>query len=139
MPISRAIPEALNALIQVQPLLEPLPETMRSALIADSSVISFNKDEVLIEENEPNHFLYLLLKGSATVIMNGTSAGELEAGDIAGEISAIGMSPPIASVIADSELEAIAFPVESIIKAAREHAEFGERLRKAAVRRVSGR
>jgi len=138
MSVSKPIPDALSTLVTVQPLLDPLPEEMRSALIAESSIMSFNAGELLIEENEPNHFLYLLLKGSATAIMNGTSAGRLEAGDIAGEISAIGMSPPIASVIADSDLEAIAFPVESIIKAAREHAEFGERLRKAAIRRISG-
>jgi len=138
MPVSKPIPDALNALITVQPLLAPLPQEMRDVLIADSSVISFNRGEVLIEENKPNHFLYLLLKGNATAIMNGTSAGVLEAGDIAGEISAIGMSPPIASVIADSELETVAFPIESIIKMARKHTEFGERLRKAAIRRISG-
>jgi len=138
MPASKPIPKELNALIEVQPLLAPLPQEMREALIADSTVMSFNAGELLIEENKPNHFLYLLLKGSASAIMNGTLAGELEAGDIAGEISAIGMSPPIANVIADSNLEAVAFPVESIIKMAREHAEFGERLRRAAIRRVSG-
>ena len=138
MPASKPIPKELNALIEVQPLLAPLPQGAREKLIADSTVMSFNAGELLIEENEPNHFLYLLLKGSASAIMNGTVAGGLEAGDVAGEISAIGMSPPIANVIADSELEAVAFPVESIIKMAREHPEFGERLRRAAIRRVSG-
>ncbi|MCF7822500.1 MAG: cyclic nucleotide-binding domain-containing protein, partial [Mariprofundaceae bacterium] len=137
MPVSKPIPKELNALIEVQPLLAPLPQDAREKLIADSSVMSFNAGELLIEEDEPNYFLYLLLKGQASAIMNGTQAGELEAGDIAGEISAIGLSPPIASVIADSDLEAIAFPVESIIGAAREHAEFGERLRRAAIKRVS--
>ena len=138
MPVSKPIPKELNALIEVQPLLVPLPQDAREKLIAESTVMSFNAGELLIEENEPNHFLYLLLKGRASAIMNGTVAGELEAGDVAGEISAIGMSPPIANVIAESNLEAIAFPVEFIIKAAREHAEFGERLRKAAIRRISG-
>ena len=138
MPVSKPIPKELNALIEVQPLLDPLPQAAKKRLIAESCVMSFNTGELLIEENEPNHFLFLLLKGSASAIMNGTVAGELEAGDIAGEISAIGMSPPIANVVADSNLQAVAFPVESIIKAAREHAEFGERLRKAAIRRVSG-
>lgn len=138
MPVSKPIPKELNTLIEVQPLLTPLPQDAREKLIADSSVMSFSAGELLIEENEPNHFLYLLLKGHASAIMNGTLAGELEAGDVAGEISAIGMSPPVASVIAKSEMEAIAFPVESIIKMAREHAEFGERLKRAAIRRISG-
>ena len=138
MPARKPIPEALIALIAAQPLLAPLPQGVREDLIAESAVMSFNGGELLIEENEPNHYLYLLLKGHATAIMNGTRAGELEAGDIAGEISAIGMSPPIASVIADSDLEAVAFPVASIIRATREHAEFGEKLRRAAIRRVSG-
>ncbi len=138
MPDSKPIPKELNALIEVQPLLAPLPQEVREKLIAESQVMRFNTGELLIEEDKPNHFLYLLLKGRASAIMNGTPVGELEAGDIAGEISAIGMSPPIANVIAESDMEAVAFPVESITKTAREHAEFGERLRRAAIRRVSG-
>lgn len=138
MPVSKPIPKALNTLIAVQPLLDALPQDARDKLIAESSLMDFKSGELLIEENESNHFLYLLLKGCATASMNGTPVGDLEAGDIAGEISAIGLSPPIANVIADSELQAVAFPVESIIRTAREHKEFGERLRRAAIKRVSG-
>ncbi|MDX8404441.1 MAG: cyclic nucleotide-binding domain-containing protein [Mariprofundaceae bacterium] len=138
MPVSKPIPKALNALIAVQPVLAPLPQKAREKLIEESTLMDFDNGELLIEENESNQFLYLLLKGCATAIMNGTPVGVLEAGDIAGEISVIGMSPPIANVIAESELQAVAFPIESIIQATREHGEFGERLRKAAIRRISG-
>jgi len=138
MPVSKPIPKELNALITVQPILAALPENARKKLIEESSIMGFSEGDFLIQEDEPNHFLYLLLKGRAKAMMNGTQAGELEAGDIAGEISAIGMSPPIASVIATSGLEAVAFPVASVISAAREHAEFGERLRRAAIIRITG-
>ncbi len=138
MPTSKPIPKELYALIGEQPLLTVLPTDIRNRLIADASLMMFAGGEVLIHENEPNTFLFLMLKGEATAIMNATPAGKLEAGDVAGEISAIGISPPIATVIADTEVNAIAFPATSIIRTAQTHAAFANCLRKAAFRRVSG-
>lgn len=138
MPTRKPIPKKLHTLISEHPLFSALPTTSRDQLIAGASLTIFEGGEALINENEPNATLFLLLKGEATVIMNDTPAGKLIAGDVAGEISAIGMSPPIASVIADNEVETIAFPSESIIRATQSHSEFANQLRKAAFKRVSG-
>ncbi len=137
MPVSKPVPEALNTLITVQPLFSSLPQNAREQLISDSTLIRFSAGERLIEEDKKNNFLYLILKGKATAMMNGTAAGYLEAGDVAGEISAIGISPPIASIIADTELETVAFPAEAIVQASQSYAEFASLLRKAAFKRVS--
>lgn len=132
------IPAELHALIAAQPLFEPLPKDALDQLIADGELMTFASGEQLIEENTPNEILFLLLKGAATATINETPVGQLEPGDIAGEISTAGISPPIASVIADTDIEAVAFPVESVIRMADEHPDFGRCLRDAAFHRVSG-
>lgn len=139
MPTSRVIPDELVALINVQPILESLPQAARDQLISSASMMLFDQGEVMILEDEENGFLYLLLKGEAEAEMNGTVAGCLEAGDIAGEISISGISPPIASLTALTKVEAVAFPVESIAEAVRNHPEFGQQLKSAAIRRITGR
>ena len=138
MPNKKPIPKELNPLITVQPLLEALSESAREQLINESTMISFEPVELLIQEDEENLQLYFILKGEAKVKMNGTVVGELEAGDVAGEISISGISPPIATVIAETNVEVIAFPADSMSRTIEKHPEFGRRLRQAAIKRISG-
>ena len=60
------------------------------------------------------------------------------AGDVAGEISISGISPPIATVTAETDVEVIAFPSESMNRCIEKHPEFGRRLRESAIRRIAG-
>jgi len=139
MPQSRPIPDELFALIEVQPIMEGLPRSARDLLIAEATLMLFDKGETMIREDEENGFLFLLLKGEAEAVMNGTVAGRLEAGDIAGEISVSGISPPIASLTAVDRVEAVAFPVATISAVIGFHPEFGQRLKSAAISRITGR
>ena len=139
MPEIRPIPTELVALIEVQPVLKELPQSARRKLISEASLMTFTKNVAMIEEDKKNGFLFLLLKGEAVAIMNGTEAGALEAGDIAGEISMSGISPPIASVITRSEVEAVAFPSSAIAQAILENPEFGRSLKQGAIQRIIGR
>lgn len=132
------IPEELHSLIAAQPLFEPLPEEALAELIAEGQLMRFDSGESMIEENTSNEVLFLLLKGTATAIISETPVGRLEPGDIAGEISTAGISPPIASVVAETDVEAVAFPVDAVARIAETDAGFGKRLRDAAFRRVSG-
>lgn len=138
MPESKPIPKELIALIQVQPILQSLPQNSRDELIGKASLMTFGAGETMIREDVENGFLFLLLKGEAIAVMNGTEAGRLEAGDVAGEISVSGISPPIATLTADGVVEAIAFPLAAIDATVRENPEFGRRLRHAAIRRITG-
>jgi len=139
MPEIKSIPTELITLIEVQPVLKELPPSARRKLISEASLMTFTKDVAMIEEDKKNGFLFLLLNGEAVAIMNGTEAGILEAGDIAGEISMSGISPPIASVITRSEVESVAFPSSAIAQAILEHPEFGRSLKQDAIRRITGR
>lgn len=139
MPERKAVPDQLFTLIDVQPILEGLPRSARDLLIAEASLMVFDKGETMIREDEENGFLFLLLKGEAEAVMNGTVVGRLEAGDIAGEISISGISPPIASLMAVDKVEAVAFPVFAIAAVVDFHPEFGQRLKSAAINRITGR
>lgn len=139
MPEIRPIPTELVALVEVQPVLNKLPQSARRKLIAEASLMTFSEGVAMIEEDKKNGFLFLLLKGKAVAIMNGTEAGVLEAGDIAGEISMSGISPPIASVITLGSVESVAFPSSAIAQAIADHPEFGSSLKQDAIRRITGR
>lgn len=138
MPNKKPVPKELNLLIAVQPLLEALSEAAREQLIREATMIAFEPGELLIQEGEENLQLYLILKGEATVEMNGTIVGQIEPGDVAGEISISGISPPIATVSANSAVEVVAFPADSMNRSMEQHPEFGRRLREAAIKRISG-
>ena len=118
------------------PLFQLLPQNIRTDLFAKGKQVSFQKGETLIHENEFNESLYLLTKGSAKVVMNGTEVASLVAGDIAGEISSAGLSPPIADVIAESELEALALPIDLVNDISMNHPEFAAKMRDIGMRRV---
>lgn len=126
------------SLAEAHPLFQTLPEEARHRLAACAERITLTPGEALIREDEFNHHLYLLLSGTAKVVMNGTEVTKIGAGDIAGEISASGLSTPIASVIADTALTALAFPIEAVNDAALAHPEFADKLREIGMGRVSG-
>jgi len=92
--------EYAKSLVEAHPLFQRLPDDSRKNLVDHSSLVTLPPKELLIEENEFNHHLYLLIKGTVRVVMNGTEVSRLSAGDIVGEISASGLSTPIANVIA---------------------------------------
>ncbi len=118
------------------PLFQLLPQDIRADLFAKGKQVSLHKGEALIRENEFNESLYLLTKGSAKVVINGTEVASLVAGDIAGEISSAGLSPPIADVIAESELGAIALPIGLVNDISMDHPEFAAKMRDIGMRRV---
>jgi len=130
--------EQAKSMAEAHPLFQTLPDEVRNNLMANSSLITLPPKELLIKENEFNHHLYLLIKGTARVVMNDTEVSMLSDGDIVGEISASGLSTPIANVIAETTLEAIAFPIEAVNDAALVTPSFAEKLREIGMKRVSG-
>lgn len=123
---------------EAHPLFQTLPEQARHQLAKSAERVTLAPGDTLIREDEFNHHLYLILAGTARVVMNGTETARIGKGDIAGEISASGLSAPIASVIADSALTALAFPIEQINDAALAHPDFADKMREIGMGRVSG-
>src|ERR1700731_1749649 len=77
------------------------------ALVADkANRVQFKDGAVLIQKGKKANGVYLLLKGSARVVIPFQASRMLGAGEICGEMSFLDDSPASASVIAEGEGEA---------------------------------
>jgi len=127
--------EPIVALLAAHPLFAELPATTLQALAHSCLVSAFKKGHRLITENETTPDLFVILEGQASVTINGTEVGRLQAGELAGEISSSGISPPIADVMAATDMEALAIPRAVLNDLAADHASFKRHLRQVAFRR----
>ncbi len=128
----------LSSMIASLPLFAQLPPEQRERLLHEGRMMEFAASETLIGEDEDNPHLFLVLEGSASALINGTPVGTISASELAGEISSAGISPPVATVIANEDLKAIAFPVGLIRDLADRQQDFAAALRQTAFRRISG-
>jgi CRP-like cAMP-binding protein len=78
------------------------------ALVADKATrVQFKEGAMLIQKGKRGNGVYLLLRGLARVVIPSQASRPLEAGEICGEMSFLEDSPASASVIAESEVEAL--------------------------------
>jgi CRP-like cAMP-binding protein len=119
----------MNELVLQNPIFRMLSEEALLELLSHSKLKTYHPDEIMIHEGDFNHFLYLLAHGTVHVVANDEIVAGLGAGDVVGEISALGMSTPVADVIAVDEVRAIAFPIELITDLGLKYPEFAEQLR----------
>jgi CRP-like cAMP-binding protein len=80
------------------------------ALIADrSQVLTFNKEEVLIQVGMQPHQLFFILSGRARIESTpGVKVAEITVADVCGEMSFLEGSVASARVVADSALDTLA-------------------------------
>src|SRR3984957_1155160 len=77
------------------------------ALVADkSNRVQLKEGTILIQKGKRTNGVYLLLKGSARVVIPSQASRILGPGEICGEMSFLEDSPASASVIAEGEVEA---------------------------------
>jgi len=137
MPDTQTIPASLRQQIAASTLFTGLPNRAIDALMQKGRVLTFRLGERLIEEDQENKYLFFILHGEASARMNDTPVGDIQTGEFAGEISSAGISPPVASVVATSDIEAAAFPVSLIHSLAEAHPDFSDRLLEAGFHRIS--
>ena len=135
---SSADHDLLTRTIASQALFTGLAPASLARLVSAARMMRHAAGDILIRENSVNDRLFLIVDGEARVDSNGTMIGRLAAGDLAGEISSAGISPPVATVQADSELQTLSFPALLIAEIAGHDAVFARRLRQAAFQRISG-
>lgn len=121
--------DELNRLITGHSLFQVLPFETRQSLAEQSTVMEVEPGAALIKKGEFNYYLFLLAKGEATVIRDGEDVATLRSGDIFGEVSAVGLSLPVADVIAKSNALAFAIPVDALWGAVSENPDFAVELR----------
>jgi len=121
--------DQLNRLITEHSLFQSLPVKSRLSLADQSTVMEVDPGAALIKKGEFNYYLFLLGKGEAVVIRDGEDVAHLRSGDIFGEVSAVGLSLPVADVIAKSRVLAFAIPVDALWGEVSAHPEFAVALR----------
>lgn len=126
----------MNELVLQNPIFRMLSEEALLNLLSQSKLRIFHPDEMVIREGDFNHFLYLVTQGTVHVVANDEIIAGLGAGDVVGEISALGMSTPVADVIAVDDVRAIAFPIELITDLGLKYPEFAEQLRAISSERM---
>ena len=121
--------DQLNRLITEHSLFQSLPMKSRLSLADQSTVMEVEPGAALIKKGEFNYYLFLLAKGEAVVIRDDEEVARLHSGDIFGEVSAVGLSLPVAYVIAKNRVLAFAIPVDALWGEVSAHPEFAVALR----------
>ncbi|MDQ7011567.1 MAG: cyclic nucleotide-binding domain-containing protein [Mariprofundaceae bacterium] len=127
----------LASMLASSPLFETLPEAVRDNLLKKSETVTLAPGEMLIKEGEFNYHLYLLVRGSVRIETAGEAVATLGTGNVVGEISTTGLSTPVANVIAETVIEAVAFPIEEINETALEYPVFAEKMREIGMQRYT--
>ena len=118
-------------------LFQGLPKKDKESLVAKCRVIELEPGAALIKQGEFNYYLYLIAKGSVDVISDGELVASLKDGDVVGEISTIGLSMPVADVVANTDVVAFSFPVDEVNAAAKDHLKFAEQMQEIGMRRMN--
>jgi len=126
----------LQGLLENHTLFRTLPKDLWSEMANHCLIVEVESGDALIKEGEFNHYLYLLGKGSVEVVQGDTHHASLNAGDFFGEISTMGISLPIADVIAKDEVLAFAFSISVINDVALKCPEFADALREFGLIRM---
>ncbi len=99
-------------LLQRVPLFKCLSEAQAQALALATEKKRFKRNERIVEIGQTSDALYIILSGTARVILTSEKGRELildslQSGDCIGEMGLIDELPHSASVIADSSLDAL--------------------------------
>lgn len=130
-------PEQVAEIFGKHRLFTSISEEYRQKLIAECQCFHVEKNTMLIRHGEKNTFLYFIAKGHVRVVNEDKTLAELKQGDIVGEVSAAGLSLPVADVIADDKVTVFAVSLEQINEVAEVFPEFKKRLcRLAKTRRA---
>jgi signal-transduction protein with cAMP-binding, CBS, and nucleotidyltransferase domain len=129
--------DTLTQLFSKHRLFTSIPKESCEKLVDEAAFLRIEKNTKLIRQGEKNTNLYFIAKGHIRVVSDGITLAELKQGDIVGEVSASGLSLPVADVIADDRVSLFAVSLEQINALAEAYPEFGVRLcRYAKTRRA---
>jgi len=126
----------LNRLVSRHTLFHTLSKKERNALAQACKVANLDSGDMLIRQGEFNEYLFLIARGTLDVISDGTRVATVGKGDVVGEISASGLSLPVANIVASSDGMVFAFPVDAINEDIRKNPKFAEAMREMGMRRL---
>jgi signal-transduction protein with cAMP-binding, CBS, and nucleotidyltransferase domain len=122
--------------MQEHALFTKLTDQILQRLHKHGHTESFTKGDALITQGEFNYSLFLIVSGVVSVVTDGEKVTTLQQGDIVGEISTSGLSSPVADVIAEEYVQALAFPIGEVNEIAFENEAFADALRHIGMHRI---
>jgi CRP-like cAMP-binding protein len=125
-------PELVANIFGRHRLFTSISDEYRQKLVDECKCYQIEKDSKLIRHGEKNTNLYFIAKGHVRVVKEGSVLAELKQGDIVGEVSATGLSLPVADVIADDKVTVFAVSLDQINEVAEKFPEFKVRLNRLA-------
>ncbi len=107
----------------------------------DACYVNFRQGELLIKEEKPNHYLYLVLEGKIHIKSYGIKIRAIHKGGLIGEISAAGLgsvteNSATAEAVAATDVKVVRFPVSRVHEFANEKQEFADTLHDVAMSRL---
>jgi len=126
----------LQDMLEGHTLFRALPKELWKEMSQHCLIVEVAPGDAIIKEGEFNHYLYLLAKGDVDVLKDNVHHTNLSAGDFFGEISTMGISLPIADVIAETDVLAFAFSISVINDVAKKCPEFADALREFGLIRM---
>ncbi len=111
--------EAMNSLHRV-PLLSYLDPQWISVLLSSGQIEEFPVGKEILEQGGPGKAFYVILGGTAWVIVNGEEVAQLATGDFFGEISIMNKCPCTATIKARSPLRVLSVAKETFNRMAKE-------------------
>lgn len=110
----------MQKLLKTVPIFKKLNDSELDKLFEIAEPAGFEKEDVLITENEHSDTLYIIVEGYARVATVKDGEEEpvslLRQGDSIGEVTFIDDAMPSASVIAQEKLKVLAFPHDRLKK-----------------------
>jgi CRP-like cAMP-binding protein len=97
----------------------------------------FAAGETLMAEGDFGHSLFLIESGAAEALHEGTTIGDLGPGDVVGEVAVLASGRRIATVVATSPVQALAFFKRDVWGLEKEAPDAARRLRAAMEKHVA--
>jgi CRP-like cAMP-binding protein len=118
-------------------VLAGCPDKDLDAVARVATERGFAAGETLMAEGDFGHSLFLIESGTAEALQKGTKVGDLGPGDVVGEVAVLASGRRIASVVATSPVQAIAFFKRDVWGLEEEAPEAARRIRAAMEKHVA--
>ena len=121
------------------PLLADLDDRVRRRLAEVGKRRTYAADDTIVKEGSTGTALYIILSGRARVEREGSTLGELSAGDFFGELALIEEHPRSATVVAAADTDCLLFPAWEFTALLKEHPEIAVPIMRALIGRLHRR
>jgi CRP-like cAMP-binding protein len=100
--------------LRASTLFQPFTDEQLGAMCGDFAEGVFRAGHLILTEGQPGMEFFLILEGTAEVLLDGEVIALLEPGDFFGEVAALAEGPHTASVRATSQLRCLYLPNGSL-------------------------